>query len=158
LALVIGGLCRLVGWQAFLMVEAPIVVLTGVVGVWLFFVQHQFDGAYWRRAGEWSYRDAALHGSSYLRLPKILQFFSGNIGLHHVHHLQPKIPNYHLQRAHDTDPAYRDVSPVTLWSGLRAARLKLWDEDAGRLITWAELRRRPAPARPALARPALAGS
>jgi len=142
LAVAIGSLCWLVGWDAFLLVEAPIILLTGVVGVWLFFVQHQFEDTYWRRSDAWSYQDAALRGSSYLRLPKVLQFFTGNIGLHHVHHLHPKIPNYHLQRAHDTDPTYSRVPHLSLWRGLRAVRLKLWDEDAARLVTWADLRRR----------------
>jgi omega-6 fatty acid desaturase (delta-12 desaturase) len=146
LALLIGGLCWLVGWQVFLLVEAPIFLITGVVGVWLFLVQHQFDDTYWRRSDAWNHQDAALRGSSYLRLPKVLQFFTGNIGLHHVHHLHPKIPNYHLQRAHDTDPIYADVPPLSLQRALRAIRFKLWDEDAARLVTWADLRHRTAPA------------
>jgi acyl-lipid omega-6 desaturase (Delta-12 desaturase) len=148
LALLIGGLCWLVGWRAFLLVEAPIFLITGVVGVWLFLVQHQFDDTYWRRSDAWSNQDAALRGSSYLRLPKVLQFFTGNIGLHHVHHLYPKIPNYHLQRAHDTDPIYADVPHLSLQRALRSIRFKLWDEDATRLVTWADLRHRTAPARP----------
>jgi omega-6 fatty acid desaturase (delta-12 desaturase) len=147
LALLIGGLCWLVGWQAFLLVEAPIFLITGVVGVWLFLVQHQFDDTYWRRSDAWNHRDAALRGSSYLRLPKVLQFFTANIGLHHVHHLHPKIPNYHLQRAHDTDPIYADVPHLSLQRGLGAIRFKLWDEDAARLVTWADLRHRTALAR-----------
>ncbi len=138
LALVVGGLCWLLGWRDFVLVEAPLVPLAGGVGIWLFYVQHQFEDTWWRRSPEWSFADAALRGSSYLRLPKVLQFFTGNIGLHHVHHLSPKIPNYNLQRAHDENPIFQSVPRVSLWDGLRATRLKLWDEDAARLVTWAE--------------------
>jgi len=145
LTLTIGLLCWLVGWQAFVLVEAPIVVVAGGAGLWLFYVQHQFHDTYWERTEAWNYTDAALRGSSYLRLPRLLQFFSGNIGLHHVHHLHPRIPNYNLQRAHDIDPIFHTVRPLSLWDGLRAVRLKLWDEDHARLVTWADLRKRIAP-------------
>jgi omega-6 fatty acid desaturase (delta-12 desaturase) len=119
------------------------VLLAGAAGIWLFYVQHQFEDTYWERGGEWSYADAALRGSSYLRLPKVLQFFTGNIGLHHVHHLSARIPNYHLQRAHDDHEVFRSVPQIGLRDGLRATRLKLWDEDRGRLVTFAEARRPP---------------
>ena len=138
IVLMVGGLCWWLGWTNVLLVEAPLVFLAGGAGIWLFYVQHQFEGTYWERTPEWSYADAALRGSSYLRLPKILQFFTGNIGLHHVHHLNPKIPNYNLQRTHDESPIFREVPPLSLWQALRATRLKLWDEDAGRLVTWTE--------------------
>jgi omega-6 fatty acid desaturase (delta-12 desaturase) len=141
LVLVVGGLCWLIGWRDFVLVEAPFVPLAGGAGIWLFYVQHQFDHTYWQRSPEWSYEDAALRGSSYLKLPKVLQFFSGNIGLHHVHHLNAKIPNYNLQRAHDGNSIFHSVPKVSLGDGLRATRLKLWDEDAARLVTWRELRR-----------------
>jgi omega-6 fatty acid desaturase (delta-12 desaturase) len=141
LVLVVGGLCWLIGWRDFMLVEAPFVPLAGGAGIWLFYVQHQFDTTYWQRSPEWSYEDAALRGSSYLKLPKALQFFTGNIGLHHVHHLSPKIPNYNLQRAHDRESIFHSVPKVSLADGLRATRLKLWDEDAARLVTWPEVRR-----------------
>jgi omega-6 fatty acid desaturase (delta-12 desaturase) len=140
LVLIVGGLCWLIGWQDYLLVQAPLVVLAGGTGIWLFFVQHQFDHTWWKRSQEWNYVDAALRGSSYLKLPRVLQFFTGNIGLHHVHHLNPRVPNYKLQRAHDETPLFHDVPRVSLWSGLQAVRLKLWDEDAGHLVTWADLR------------------
>ena len=140
LVLIVGGLCWLIGWRDFLLVEAPLVPLAGGAGIWLFFVQHQFDDTWWKRSPEWNFIDAALRGSSYLKLPRVLQFFTGNIGLHHVHHLNPKVPNYNLQRAHDETPLFENVPKVSLWAGLRAVRLKLWDEDAGRLVTWADLR------------------
>jgi omega-6 fatty acid desaturase (delta-12 desaturase) len=105
-------------------------------------VQHQFQETYWQRSEDWNYTDAALRGSSYLRLPKVLQFFTGSIGLHHVHHLNPKIPNYNLQRAQDENAILQRVPRLSLGEGLRAVRLKLWDEDAARLMTWAEVKRR----------------
>ncbi len=141
LVLLVGGLCLLVGWQAFLLVEVPFVFLAGGAGIWLFYVQHQFEHTYWQRSQDWSYEDAALQGSSYLKLPKVLQFFTGNIGLHHVHHLGAKIPNYNLQRAHDRSPLFRSIREVSFVDGLRATRLKLWDEHTARLVTWRELRR-----------------
>jgi omega-6 fatty acid desaturase (delta-12 desaturase) len=141
LVLLVGGLCWLVGWRDYLLVQGPTVLLAGSVGVWLFYVQHQFEDTYWQTAGEWSYADAALRGSSYLRLPKLLQFFTGNIGLHHVHHLSTRVPNYSLQRAHDANPIFHGVPTLSLWDGLRAVRLKLWDEERRRLVTFAEARR-----------------
>ncbi len=140
LAAIVGGLCWLIGWQSFLLVWAPPAMLAGSVGIWLFYVQHQFEDAYWQSAPGWNYADAALRGSSYLRLPKVLQYFTGNIGLHHVHHLNARIPNYNLQRAHDENPVFNEVPVLSLWDGLRAVRLKLWDEDSGKLLTYAQAR------------------
>jgi omega-6 fatty acid desaturase (delta-12 desaturase) len=141
LVAIVGGLCWLIGWQAFLLVQLPTAWLAGSAGVFLFFVQHQFEDAYWESSDEWSYADAALQGSSYLKLPKVLQFFTGNIGVHHVHHLSARIPNYNLQRAHDANPIFHEVPTLSLWDGIRTVRLKLWDEDRGRLVTWAQARR-----------------
>ena len=138
LLVIIGALCWLIGWQRFLLVWAPAAMLAGSVGIWLFYVQHQFEDAYWQNADDWSYSDAALRGSSYLKLPKVLQFFTGNIGLHHVHHLNARIPNYNLQRAHDDNAIFHDVPTLSLWDGLRAVRLKLWDEEHGKLVTFAQ--------------------
>jgi omega-6 fatty acid desaturase (delta-12 desaturase) len=141
LVVVVGGLCWLIGWQAFLLVQLPTAWLAGSAGVFLFFVQHQFEDAYWESSEEWSYADAALQGSSYLKLPKVLQFFTGNIGVHHVHHLSARIPNYNLQRAHDANPIFHEVPTLSLWDAIRTVRLKLWDENRGRLVTWAQARR-----------------
>ena len=138
LALLVGGLCWLIGWESFLLIQAPTIMLAGSAGIWLFYVQHQFEDAYWEDTGNWDYADAALRGSSYLKLPKVLQFFSGNIGLHHVHHLNARIPNYNLQRAHDENPIFHEVPVLTIRDGLRSMRLKLWDEDRRRLVTFAE--------------------
>jgi acyl-lipid omega-6 desaturase (Delta-12 desaturase) len=138
LTALVGALCWLVGWREFLLVQTPTALLAGSAGVWLFYVQHQFEDTYWQSAGDWSYADAALQGSSYLKLPSVLRFFTGNIGLHHVHHLNARIPNYNLQRAHDRNPIFHEVPTLSLWDGLRAVRLKLWDEGRRRLVTFAE--------------------
>jgi omega-6 fatty acid desaturase (delta-12 desaturase) len=140
LAAVVTGLCLLLGWRDYLLVQGPIVMVGGAVGIWLFYVQHQFDDVYWERGERWSYVDAALHGSAYLKLPKVLQFFTGNIGLHHVHHLNARIPNYNLQRAHDENPMFHTVPTLSLIDGLRALRLKLYDEERRRMVTFAEAR------------------
>jgi omega-6 fatty acid desaturase (delta-12 desaturase) len=142
LLVLIGGLIWLIGLRAFVEIQLPLVVMAGAAGVWLFYVQHQFEGVYWKRSEDWSYADAALQGSSYLKMPPLLQFFTGYIGLHHVHHLNPRIPNYNLQRAHDENEFLQHAPVISLWDGLRSVRLKLIDEDAGRLVTFAEARRR----------------
>jgi omega-6 fatty acid desaturase (delta-12 desaturase) len=136
----VGLLCWLVGWSAYLLVQGPTAWLAGALGIWLFYVQHQFEDTYWESSEGWSYADAALRGSSHLVLPKPLQFFTGNIGLHHVHHLSTRIPNYNLQRAHDENPVFHDVPKLTIRDGVRALRLKLWDEELGRLVGFGEAR------------------
>ena len=141
LAVAIGALCWLIGWQHFLLIWAPPALLAGSIGIWLFYVQHQFEDAYWQSAEDWDYADAALRGSSYLKLPKVLQFLTGNIGLHHVHHLNARIPNYNLQRAHDENPVFHQVPMLSLRDALRTVRLKLWDEESGKLVTFADARR-----------------
>jgi omega-6 fatty acid desaturase (delta-12 desaturase) len=141
LAAIVGGVVLLIGWQDYLLLQLPTVALGGAVGVWLFYVQHQFEGVYWERSEDWSYIDAALAGSSYLKLPKVLQFFTGNIGLHHIHHLLARIPNYNLQRAHDENKFLHRAPTISLWDGLRAVRLKLYDEDSRRMVTFAQARR-----------------
>ena len=138
LVLVIAGICWAIGWESYVAIQLPTAWLAATAGVWLFYVQHQFEDTYWREGEEWSYADAALRGSSYLKLPKVLQFFTGNIGLHHVHHLSARVPNYYLQRAHDGCPIFHDVPVLSLWDGLKATRLKLWDEESQRLVTWAQ--------------------
>jgi len=141
LALMIGGLCWAMGWQAFLALQLPMIMLAGSAGIFLFYVQHQFEEVYWVSGDEWSYDEAALRGSSYLKLPRVLQYFSGNIGFHHVHHLSARIPNYNLQRAHEEMPILKDVPTLTLWDGLKALRLKVYDERRGRMVGWREARR-----------------
>lgn len=140
LVAVIAALCWLLGWEGFLVVQLPALLVSGSVGIWLFYVQHQFEGTYWQSGEAWSYTDAALEGSSYLRLPKVLQFLTGNIGLHHVHHLNARIPNYNLQAAHDDNAELHGVPTLSVVDGLRATRLKLWDERQGKLVGFAAAR------------------
>jgi omega-6 fatty acid desaturase (delta-12 desaturase) len=140
LVAMIGGLCWLIGWQDYLLIQAPTILLAGAAGIWLFYVQHQFEDVYWETGERWSYADAALHGSSYLKLPKVLQFFSGNIGFHHVHHLSARIPNYNLQRAHEENPMFHAVPTLSLADGIRAVRLKLYDEERGQMVSFAQAR------------------
>jgi acyl-lipid omega-6 desaturase (Delta-12 desaturase) len=140
LTVLLVGLCALVGWRAVLVVQLPTAMLAGAIGIWMFYVQHQFEDVYWERKEDWSYAEAALRGSSYLKLPSLLQFFTGNIGLHHVHHLSARIPNYNLQRAHDKNPVFHNVPRLNAWDGVRALKLKLYDEDRGRMVGFREAR------------------
>jgi acyl-lipid omega-6 desaturase (Delta-12 desaturase) len=130
----IGGLGILVGFDRVAAVQLPVLVLASIIGVWLFSVQHRFEHTFWVRHNEWRFTDAALRGSSHLRLPPLLQWFTGNIGLHHIHHLNPRIPNYRLQECHDANPMLRAAPVLTLWSGLRQGSFALWDEDLGRMV------------------------
>jgi len=136
----------LIGWRDYLAVVFLPALLAGSAGIWLFYVQHQFEDAYWDEGDDWTFTDAALRGSSFLDLPPILRFFSGSIGYHHVHHLNAQIPNYNLKRAHDRTPALHDVPTLTFVDGLRATRLKLYDERRGRLVTFREAATAPVPA------------
>lgn len=140
LFVLVGATLAVVGPTHWLLVQMPAAMLAGIAGVFLFYVQHQFEDAYWETGESWDYADAALKGSSYLKLSPVMRFFSGNIGLHHVHHLSAKIPNYNLQRAHDESPIFADVPILTFADGVRSLRLKLIDPDAGRLLTWREAR------------------
>jgi omega-6 fatty acid desaturase (delta-12 desaturase) len=140
LALAIGILWWLVGPVAIVAVQLSIVAIAGPIGIWLFYVQHQFEDAYWADSDSWSYAHAALRGSSYLRLPRVLQWCTGNIGFHHIHHLSSRVPNYNVQRCHDENPALQAVPTLTLGQALRTVRLKLWDEDRQRLVGWRHLR------------------
>ena len=140
LAAVVTGLCLLVGPGTFFLAQGPAAFLAGSAGVFLFYVQHQFEDTYWENSNSWSYEDAALRGSSYLKLPQPLQFFTGNIGLHHVHHLSARVPNYKLQAAHDALPIFQQVPVLSFWDGVRASRLKVWSPEHGRLLTWREVR------------------
>jgi omega-6 fatty acid desaturase (delta-12 desaturase) len=140
IALIVATFCYTLGWRDYLLIQGPVFFVAGAVGIWLFYVQHQFEDTYWQGHSDWRYDYAALEGSSYLKLPRLLQFFSGNIGFHHVHHLSVGIPNYNLQAAHETTDRLRAVPELTMRDGLRATRLKLWDEQAGRLVTFREAR------------------
>jgi omega-6 fatty acid desaturase (delta-12 desaturase) len=134
-AIVIAGaaLLALFGPRVLLVYLPAYYVAVGA-GLWLFFVQHQFEGTYWEDHQNWDYRDAAIEGSSFFRLPAVLQWVTGSIGFHHVHHLGPRIPNYNLQRCHEENPMFHRATVVTLRQSVSALRLALWDEDAGRLV------------------------
>jgi omega-6 fatty acid desaturase (delta-12 desaturase) len=119
----------LIGLKAFLAIQLTVTALAGALGLWLFYVQHQFEGAYWARSEDWDYTQAALRGSSFYKLPRVLQWFTGNIGYHHVHHLSPRIPNYFLQKCHEAQPQFREVRPVTLLTSLKSLTFRLWDEQ-----------------------------
>ena len=128
------------GWWTLLLVHGPIMLIAGAAGVWLFYVQHQFEDVYWERGEDWDYTAAALRGSSFYKLPRILQWFSGNIGFHHIHHLSPRIPNYNLQKCHQSDPMFQGVKHVTLLSSLKSSTLRLWDESAKKLVGFRHLK------------------
>jgi omega-6 fatty acid desaturase (delta-12 desaturase) len=130
-----------VGLQRFALVHVPIVVLSGALGVWLFYIQHQFEDTYWERPPEWEFHRAAAEGSSFLDLPAVLHWFTGNIGYHHVHHLSSRIPNYSLRRCMEENPELGQVTRLTLGQGLKCGRLKLWDEDSRRLVGFGALAR-----------------
>ena len=140
MAAIAATLALLIGVRELVLIWAPVFLLAGSIGVLLFYVQHQFEDAYWRAAPEWDYATAAVMGSSYFRLPRVLQWFTGNIGFHHVHHLSPRIPNYSLERCHRENPTFQKVTTLTLKESFRTLRLKLWDEDNGRMVGWREFR------------------
>jgi len=140
LLLVIVAMGTWLGWTRFLAVQVPVTLITCSIGVWLFYVQHQFEHTYWHRHENWDYFDAAIEGSSHLALPKPLQWITANIGLHHVHHLSARIPNYKLQRAHDENPEFQVATRLTLRDTLRCVSLTLWDEDTRNLIRFRDLK------------------
>lgn len=128
------GLGASFGFGAMVMVQLPIIVLAAIIGVWLFSVQHRFECTLWARRDDWDFVSASIEGSSFLKLPRVLQWFTGNIGFHHIHHLDPRIPNYRLQACHDANPALQGAPVLTLRASLRAGTYALWDEDQRRMI------------------------
>lgn len=130
----------LIGWKAFLLVQLPIVFVAGSLGIWLFYVQHQFEESYFEKDDKWSFVKAAVEGSSYYKLPKVLQWITGNIGYHHVHHLSPKIPNYNLQEAHDNTPPLEHATTITLKTSLQAINFRLYDEETRDFVTFKDVK------------------
>ena len=126
------------GIGAVLAIFLPTFVIAAAAGTWLFYVQHQFERTYWEHTPGWDYTLAAMHGSSYYKLPKVLQWFTGNIGFHHIHHLSPRIPNYNLERCHQENPLMQRVVQLTLWTSFKTTSLALWDEKKQRLVTFGE--------------------
>jgi omega-6 fatty acid desaturase (delta-12 desaturase) len=131
----------LLGFGTTVALLLPVIVLAGSAGTWLFYVQHQYERTYWEHTPAWDYTLAAMRGSSYYKLPRVLQWFTGNIGFHHIHHLSPRIPNYHLQQCHEQNPLLQRVVRLTLASSLDAVWLALWDEERNRLVTFREAMR-----------------
>jgi acyl-lipid omega-6 desaturase (Delta-12 desaturase) len=123
----------LTSWQAYVLIQVPIIVIASSAGVWLFYMQHQYENVYWERHEEWDFASAALYGSSFFKMPRILQWFSGNIGFHHIHHLSPRIPNYELERCHAENPMFQ-VEPMTFRKSLKSMRIRVWDEDRGKMV------------------------
>ncbi|ARI75728.1 fatty acid desaturase [Halobacillus mangrovi] len=129
-----------IGWQAFLLIQLPILYVSGVLGIWLFYVQHQFEDSYFEDESEWDFVKAAVDGSSYYKLPKVLQWVSGNIGFHHVHHLSPRVPNYNLEKAHDETPPLHHATTITLKTSLESIRFRLYDTKNKTFISFKEVK------------------
>jgi len=136
----IGVLCWAIGWQSFLLVHGTIFLIAGSVGIWLFYVQHTFEDSYFEEDKEWEYVKAAVEGSSFYKLPKILQFLTGNIGFHHVHHLSPRVPNYKLEEAHNNTLPLKNVPTITLATSLRSLRFRLWDEKSNNFVSFKDVK------------------
>lgn len=135
------GMSGLIGLRPFLIIQLTVSAFAGAAALWLFYVQHQFEGVYWARSKDWHHTAAALEGSSFYKLPKVLQWFTGNIGFHHIHHFSPRIPNYFLQRCHEGDPAFTAIRPVTVLASLKSLSYRLWDEQRHVFVGFANLRR-----------------
>jgi omega-6 fatty acid desaturase (delta-12 desaturase) len=132
----------LIGFGNALLIGLFIMTIASSAGTWLFYVQHQFERTYWEHTPQWDYTLAAMQGSSYMKMPRILQWFSGNIGFHHIHHLSPRIPNYNLEDCHNENPIFQRVTELNLVSGLKTMALTLWDEERQQLITFREAAQR----------------
>lgn len=130
------GMSFIFGFWTYFILQVAVIAVAGSLGTWLFYVQHQFEGVYWERSEEWDFAAAALQGSSYYKLPKILQWFSGNIGFHHIHHLSPRIPNYNLEQCHEAEPLFQTVPSIDLITSFKSASYRLWDEENGRLVAF----------------------
>lgn len=140
LVAVVGWIMLKIGWAAFLLVEVPILLIACSAGVWLFYVQHNFDPTYWERHENWQFFKAGMAGSSFYKLPKVLQWFTGNIGFHHIHHLSPKIPNYKLEKCHNENPLFQ-IEPLTFRKSLKSLFYRLWDEKERMLVGWNALKK-----------------
>ncbi len=134
------ALSSVFGITTYVLLQLTVTGVSGCLGVWMFYVQHQFEDVYWERDQDWDFTAAALQGSSFYKLPRILQWFSGNIGFHHIHHLSPRIPNYNLERCHKSTPLFQSVKPITLLSSLKSLSFHLWDEQHGRLVSFGHLK------------------
>ena len=139
--LMIAAMSFLIGLKAYLLIQLPVLMIAASAGVWLFYVQHQFEGVYWDRDENWDYVAAALKGSSFYKLPKVLQWFTGSIGFHHIHHLSPRIPNYYLEKCYKENPLFQQVQPITLIKSLKSLKFRLWDEAHHQLVGFDQLKK-----------------
>ncbi|QAS53016.1 fatty acid desaturase [Halobacillus litoralis] len=140
IAVIYGLLIWAIGWQAFLIIQLPVLYVSGMLGIWLFYVQHQFEDSYFEDESEWDFVKAAVDGSSYYKLPKVLQWVSGNIGFHHVHHLSPRVPNYMLEKAHEETPPLQHATTITLATSLQSIRFRLYDKANKTFISFKEVK------------------
>lgn len=137
LILAVIGISFLIGFKTFIIIQIPVLLIASIAGVWLFYVQHQFKEVVWERSEDWDYKEIAMEGSSYYKLPRILQWFSGNIGFHHIHHLGPKIPNYNLEKCLKENPMFQK-EPITFWESFSSVKYRLWDEKKHKLVSFEE--------------------
>ncbi|GAA3411363.1 fatty acid desaturase [Paenibacillus hodogayensis] len=141
---IVGGialLCWAIGWQYVLLIQGTIFFVSGAAGIWLFYVQHQFEESYFEEDEEWDYVKAALQGSSFYKLPRLLHWITGNIGFHHIHHLSPRVPNYYLEKVHSENPQLQDVKTITLRTSLESLRFRIWNEKSGKFVTFKDIQR-----------------
>lgn len=137
---VAAALSMIMGVKAYLVIQLTVTMVASSAGVWLFYVQHQFEGVYWQRSDQWDYTAAAMQGSSFYKLPRILQWFTGSIGFHHLHHLSPRIPNYNLEKCHQAEPLFQSVPSITLLASFKSLTFRLWDEQRRKLVGFGHLR------------------
>ena len=134
------ALILIYGWIPYLLIQLTTICVAAISGVWLFYVQHQFEGVYWEREDDWDFTSAALAGSSFYKLPKVLQWFSGNIGYHHIHHLSSRIPNYNLEACHNSHKIFQSIEPLTFLSGFKSLGFRLWDEKERELVSFKRIK------------------
>ncbi|MDF2717455.1 MAG: fatty acid desaturase, partial [Paenibacillus sp.] len=133
--------CWAIGWQQFLLIQGTVFFVSGVAGIWLFYVQHQFEETYYEEDKEWDYVKAAMHGSSFYKLPKVLHWITGNIGFHHIHHLSPRVPNYYLETVHNKNPRLQEVKTITLRTSLESLRFRIWNEQSKKFVGFSEIKK-----------------
>jgi acyl-lipid omega-6 desaturase (Delta-12 desaturase) len=138
--LIAASVSWIIGFKAYLLIQIPVILVSHIIGLWLFYIQHQFDETSWERNSNWDYKTAAFRGSSFLKLPAVLQWFTGNIGFHHVHHLSSRIPNYKLAQCHYENDIFKEVKPIILFSTFKALKLSLWDEAERRMISFSRVK------------------
>ena len=134
-------LCWAIGWQNFLLVQVPIFMISGTLGIWLFYIQHTFEDSYFEEDEHWEYVKAAVEGSSFYKLPKVMQWLTGNIGFHHVHHLSPRVPNYKLEEVHNNTEPLQNVPTITLATSLKSLKFRLWDEEGKKFVGFNHLKK-----------------